>query len=223
MRSSARWIATLDRVPAPPAHLYVGLPTALLPRTTIATDQPGQAWFVEPDGTLGGPVAHEWTHLLLNLHIYLHLPSTIGLLVVGTLGALMLALVVSGFLAHPRILIDAFRLRTGGLATVDQTDLHNRLSVWGAPFHVVIALTGAYFGLASVLFLPIGAAFHQGNAEAASTAIFAAEPVERGPAGTPDLAAAMRALPRVDRSDVVPSLVTVHDAGTARQFVERGA
>ena len=67
-----------------------------------------------PDGSLGEPVAHDWTHLLLNLHIYLHLPSTLGLIVVGALGAMLFGLIVSGFLAHPRIVKDAFRLRLGG-------------------------------------------------------------------------------------------------------------
>ena len=131
-----------------------------MPRVTVSTDQENQAWFVNPDGSLGGAVAHDWTHLLLNLHIYLHLPSTLGLTVVGSLGAMLFGLIVSGFLAHPRIVKDAFRLRLGGSLHLEQVDLHNRLSVWGAPFHVVIALTGAYFGLATLLFYLLGAAFH---------------------------------------------------------------
>lgn len=213
-------VAALERLPSPPAHLYVGLPTPTLPRVSVATDQPGEGWFVEPEGALGEAVAHDWTHLLLNLHIYLHLPSTIGLVLVGTLGALLFGLIVSGFLAHPRILRDAFRLRSSNTALLDQADLHNRLSVWGAPFHVVIALTGAYFGLASVLFVLLGAAFHSGDSEAAGAAVFAPEPKVRGPARVPAVDVALRDLERRLPPDSSPSFLTVHDAGTAKQFVE---
>ncbi|MGC4081003.1 MAG: PepSY-associated TM helix domain-containing protein, partial [Vicinamibacterales bacterium] len=142
----------LQRLGRAPAHLYVSLPTPATPRTSVSTDDEHEAWFVNADGTLGEPVAHDWTHLLLNLHIYLHLPSTVGLLLVGAAGAMLCGLIISGFLAHPRIVKDAFRLRLGGSPHLEQVDLHNRLSVWGAPFHIVIALSGAYFGLASVMF-----------------------------------------------------------------------
>ena len=212
--------AALMRLPASPDHFYVTLPTTAVPRLSVSSDQPGQAWFVEPDGSLGDAVAHDWTHLLLNLHIYLHLPSTIGLLVVGTLGALLVGLIASGVLAHPRIFKDAFRLRAQGTTVLDQADVHNRLSVWGLPFHIVIALTGAYFGLASILFVLLGAAFHGGNTNAASAAIFAAEPAARGPAMIPDVAAALRGLRRVVPPGTSPSLVTLHDAGTAMQYLE---
>lgn len=222
--SVQRAVATvLGRLPAPPPHLYVGLPTEAMPRVTVSTDDEHQSWFVAPDGSLGEPVAHDWTHLLLNLHIYLHLPATLGLTVVGALGAMLLGLIVSGFLAHPRIVKDAFRLRLGGSMHLEQVDLHNRLSVWGAPFHVVMALTGAYFGLAASLFFLLGAAFHGGDTEAATAAIFAAEPKVQGDAGSPNVERALREIGRVipaGAAGTSPSFMTVHDAGTPTQFIE---
>jgi Mn2+/Fe2+ NRAMP family transporter len=92
------------------------------------------------------------THFVTELHYYLHLPSTIGFFIVGVAGAGLLALIVGGLLSHPRILKDAFHLRLRGAKRLSLTDLHNRLGVWAAPFHFVIALTGAMIGLGQVLF-----------------------------------------------------------------------
>jgi uncharacterized iron-regulated membrane protein len=212
--------SALGRLSAPPPHLYVGLPTTAMPRVTVSTEDAHQAWFVGADGVLGEPVAHDWTHLLLNLHIYLHLPSTLGLIVVGSMGAMLFGLIVSGFLAHPRIVKDAFRLRLGGSLHLEQVDLHNRLSVWGAPFHVIIALTGAYFGLATALFFLLGGAFHGGDTEAAVAAIFSPEPKVQGEARVPNVERALREVARVSPAGMAPSFMTVHDAGTPKQFIE---
>jgi uncharacterized iron-regulated membrane protein len=212
--------AALKRLPQTPQHLYVTLPTSEAPRISVSTDTEDEAWFVNADGTLGEPVAHHWTHLLLNLHIYLHLPSTLGLLVVGASGAVLVGLVISGFLAHPRIFKDAFRFRAGGSRYFEQVDLHNRLSVWGAPFHAVIALTGAYFGLASILFVLLGAAFHDGKTDDATAAIYSPEPKVHGAGGVPNVAAALQRVDSVVPAGTSASFLTIHEAGTASQFIE---
>ncbi|XBQ16469.1 MAG: PepSY-associated TM helix domain-containing protein [Oceanicaulis sp.] len=130
---------------APPAQAQLILPNPDAPR--MATLIGGEARFVDADGGLGEAVDHPFSEFLIDLHYYLHLPSTLGLIVVGGFGAVMLGLVLSGFLAHPRIFRDAFRFRRSGNAKLALTDLHNRLSVWGAPFHVIVPLTGAMLGL----------------------------------------------------------------------------
>jgi uncharacterized iron-regulated membrane protein len=211
--------ALLARVPRAPDHVYVGLPTPAMPRLSVSTEGEGQAWFVNADGSLGDRVAHDWTHLLLNLHIYLHLPSTIGLVVVGASGALLFGLVVSGFLAHPRIFKDAFRLRAGGSRYMEQADIHNRLSVWGAPFHVVISLTGAYFGLASVIFVLLGAAFHGGKTDDATAVIYGPEPRLHAAPRALDVTTAFRRLADVAPAGTSPSFLTVHDPGTPKQYL----
>lgn len=130
---------------APPARAQLILPNHDAPR--MATLLGDEARFVDEAGTIGEAVSHPFSEFLIGLHYYLHLPSTVGLIVVGGFGAVMLGLVISGFLAHPRIFRDAFRFRRAGSDQLALTDLHNRLSVWGAPFHVVIPLTGAMLGL----------------------------------------------------------------------------
>jgi hypothetical protein len=66
-------------------------------------------------------------------------------------------------LAHPRIFRDAFTLRWGGSKRLQEAGLHNRLSVWGLPFHLVVTLTGVFFGLSSVLAVAVATAAYHGD------------------------------------------------------------
>lgn len=111
-----------------------------------------KVWKVGPDGSLVAESTPEWTDFLGEFHANLHAHS-IGFVVVGLIGVMMLGLAVSGLLSHPRIFRDAFRMRWGGSRRLQEADLHNRLSVWGLPFNVVVSLTGAYIGLVGSLVL----------------------------------------------------------------------
>lgn len=204
----------------PPEHVWIELPTPAMPRASVSTDAGPESWLLGAAGRVTDPVAHEWTHLLLNLHIYLHLPETFGIIVVGILGALLVALVISGFLAYPRVFKDAFLMRVGGSVHLEQVDLHNRLSVWGAPFHLMIGVTGAYFGLVSATGFVLGTAFHAGNTEAVYQEVFGAEPEVRAGAPTVDFAAALKRFREIVPVDATPSFVTIHGAGTPKAFVE---
>ncbi|HHX83531.1 MAG TPA: PepSY domain-containing protein [Pseudomonadaceae bacterium] len=156
-------------------HVYINMPTPELPRTTIATDTRG--WYINEDGSLGEPVRHDWTHFLTDLHNTLTLPASVGYKLVSLLGALLCGLIISGFMAHPSIFREAFSLRRQGSTRLEEVDLHNRLSVWGAPFHLMIAITGAFFGL-TVLFRAVaGVAFFEGDGLDASAAIYGGDPV----------------------------------------------
>lgn len=195
-------------------HLYINFPQEDLPRTVITTDT--QAFFARSDGTIAGAEAFPWTQFLLDLHYYLHLPSTLGLTVVGALGALLVALSFSGLLAHPRIFRDAFRFRRGA-GRLTMIDLHNRLGVWTLPFHFSNALTGAILGLASVLALAIAAAGFEGDTNAVFDPVFGADP-EPQEASAPvariagPIAFMEREYPRLDLTHFV-----LHDPGTAGQ------
>jgi hypothetical protein len=46
---------------------------------------------------------------------------------------------------------DAFAFRWGGSKRLQEADLHNRISVWGLPFHLVVSLTGAFLGLTVII------------------------------------------------------------------------
>ena len=130
-------------------HLYVHLPTKDLPRTTITTDT--QAVHIDRQGDIVVPEENAWAEFLLALHYRLNLPAVFGMTLVGLFGAMIVALTVSGLVAHPRIFRDAFRLRARRADDVATLDWHNRLAVWTLPFALVIALTGAIIGLAQAL------------------------------------------------------------------------
>ncbi|MET0238747.1 MAG: PepSY-associated TM helix domain-containing protein [Sphingobium sp.] len=202
----------------PTTHLYVHLPVAGLPRTTVTTDT--QAVHLRPDGGIAMPEENSWSEFLLALHYTLHLPSTIGMTIVGALGAMIVALAISGVVAHPRIFRDAFRLRARDTGGVGLADWHNRLGVWTLPFALAISLTGAMIGMAAVSGYGLAATFYKGDLGAAYAPIFGGEgKPDKAPAPMPDVAAALRHMER-HFPDVEPAYVIVHDPQTAGQHVQ---
>ncbi|MEM1106097.1 MAG: PepSY-associated TM helix domain-containing protein [Pseudomonadota bacterium] len=197
------------------SHLYIGFPTADLPRTVITTDT--QAFLATPAGEIAAPEHHPWTQFVLDLHYYLHLPQILGLTVVGALGAALLGLTLSGFLSHPRVFKDAFTFRRGD-GRVPLADLHNRLSVWTAPFHLSNALTGSILGLASILAFAIAAASFGGDTTKVFAPIFGSEM----PAQAPVSELAEIAAPLTYMSQTYPdnpvTFYVVHEPGTGGQY-----
>ena len=199
-------------------HLYIHLPVSEVPRATITTDH--SAAHINPDGTIAGPEEVAWTDFLVQLHYTLNLPSLVGITIVGILGVMMLALALSGVVAHPRIFRDAFRLRArdgGGLALADW---HNRLSVWTLPFSVAIALTGALIGLATVTAYGVAGAEYGGDVEAVYAPIFGAEAEpDPAPASAPNVAAALHHM-RANYPDLRLTYAIIHDPMTKGQHVQ---
>lgn len=197
-------------------HLYINFPQPDLPRTVITADT--QAFFATADGEIAGREHFPWTQFLLDLHYYLHLPHILGLTVVGALGAFLIALSLSGFLAHPRIFRDAFTLRRSA-DRVGLADLHNRLSVWTAPFHISNVLTGAILGLSSVLAFAIAAVSFDGDTSKVFGPVFGDDPaVNAAPADLADIAAPLTYMADT-HPDLVPTFFVLHDPGTAGQHV----
>jgi uncharacterized iron-regulated membrane protein len=144
--ASARTAAPTD------AAFYISLPSAREPGAGIMAYKPDfeREWRMTADGALVAKTT-PFSDFLLTLHIALHLPRTWGEFIVGLAGVALLSSLVSGILAHPRILKDAFHLRLGGPRRLHEADLHNRLGIWAFPFHVMIALTGALLGLSTLI------------------------------------------------------------------------
>ena len=198
-------------------HMYLTLPTNANPRVAISTEE--QGWHVNQDGSLGPSTAHPWTDLLTDLHLYLHLPESWGMILVSTLGVLLLALVISGIMAHRTLFKDAFKLRLFGNKQLEQTDLHNRLSVWGAPFYVIIAVTGAFFGLAMFVLYLYASIYNQGDIQGLSKQVYGSEPELNQAVGKIELAMAFRQMPEL-APNTKPLFAIVHDTGTPGQFIE---
>ncbi|OWK30521.1 PepSY-associated TM helix domain-containing protein [Sphingomonas mucosissima] len=199
-------------------HLYVHLPVEPLPRTTITTDT--QAVHVDRSGRIAGPEEIAWSDYLVQLHYTLNLPAVVGLTIVGGLGVMMLALALSGVVAHPRIFRDAFRLRARDRGGVGLADWHNRLSVWTLPFTLAIAFTGALIGVAYVTAFGVASTSYGGDLEAVYAPIFGAEgKPDKTPAPAPNVAAALDYM-RAHHKDADVTYVTLHDPGTAGQHIQ---
>lgn len=200
--------------------VYMVLPTPDLPRLHAYVGE--QVFVADAQGRITGEASAPWVHFLEHLHIYLHLPETVGLIVVGLVGAALTGLIISGFLAHPKIFRDAFAFRWAGAKRLSQADLHNRLSVWGAPFHLVVAWTGAYIGLASLLLFAVAGVTTKGDIAKVSAPIYGSVPKpDPTPAPFPDLAKAMAWFE--GKKDLEPALISLTGLGTKGQLVEFNA
>ncbi|MEL7296348.1 MAG: PepSY-associated TM helix domain-containing protein [Pseudomonadota bacterium] len=198
-------------------HLYAVLPTDAMPRTRLASEN--DSWYLNADGSLGAQEQNAWTQMLTDLHYYLHLPHTFGIMLVSACGALLVGLIISGFMSHPKILRDAFKLRLGGNRQLAQTDIHNRLSVWAAPFHLMIAITGAYFGFALLLIAVYDRTYGANDPTAAIDSVFGAEPVLEQAPGALRIDRALTQMTEL-APEQKPVMVIVHDAGTPQRFIE---
>lgn len=96
-------------------------------------------------GAVVGPVDSQLGQYLRMLHVFLFFGPR---WIVGFLGAAMLVLIVTGIVIHRKILAELFTQRWGRSFRVVMSDLHKSAGIWGLGFHIVIASTGAWMGLA---------------------------------------------------------------------------
>jgi uncharacterized iron-regulated membrane protein len=210
-----------ERGQPPTTHFYVDMPVAELPTTRVITDT--QSMHLDARGNLAGPERIEWANFLYGLHYTLNIPvaqGLVGITIVGILGMLMIALALTGLIAHPKIFRDAFRLRTRHSGGVALADWHNRLSVWTLPFTLAIAVTGAVIGLATVASYALAERYYGGDTEAFYATIFGEEgEPDAAPAPLPNVAAALRHM-EANYPEVRPTYVVVHEPGTAGQHLQ---
>jgi uncharacterized iron-regulated membrane protein len=96
-------------------------------------------------GTVVGPVDSQLGQTLRMLHVFLFFGPR---WIVGFLGAAMLVLIATGIVIHRKILAELFTQRWGRSFRVVMSDLHKSAGIWGLGFHILIAATGAWMGLA---------------------------------------------------------------------------
>jgi uncharacterized iron-regulated membrane protein len=179
-------------------------------------------WLADAEGRLGARLEAPWSEFITHLHMNLHLPRTWGLFLVGLTGIALLSSLVSGLLSHPRIFKDAFYLRWGGSRRLQEADLHNRLGVWGLPFHVVVTVTGALLGLSTLILGVLALAAYDGDQEKAFGTLFGPRATaDEAAAPVPDVAPMIRhALAGSPGAEV--SSIFVEHVGTAGQVVQVG-
>jgi uncharacterized iron-regulated membrane protein len=125
-------------------------PTETLPRFEVRLPRAGHAYYADRAGQRAADVQLPWTNFVSELHENLHLAFPYGIILVAVSGLMLAASLLTGIAAHPRLFKDAFKLRLGGGERLQHADVHNRLGVWGLPFHFVIALTGTAIPIAAI-------------------------------------------------------------------------
>jgi uncharacterized iron-regulated membrane protein len=203
--------------------LILTAPSQLNPRFLItyhsnATREEGE-WIADAEGRLKTRVRAPWSDFIGDLHMTLHLPRTWGLFLVGLTGVAVLASLISGLLSHPRIFKDAFALRWGGSKRLQEADLHNRLSVWGLPFHFVVSLTGALLGLSTLIVGVLALAAYDGDSDKAFAAILGPRARQSTAAGRVPDVAAMIATVRSKQPNAEFVSAELQRVGTAGQMV----
>lgn len=210
----------MAQVEGPHDTVWVILPTEDMPRVHVSNGETER--FTNRHGELTEAPIEGWVGMVRELHYYLHLPQTFGMIIVGVFGVMLITLVISGVMAHPTIIRDAFKLRVAQSYRLQQTDLHNRLSVWGLPFTLMIALTGAFIGLINILVLVAAPLLFEGDREAVVAAVYGADPVMKTEQHTFDIEKAMVELQRV-ASEATPIYLAFHQPGSDKQFLEIAA
>lgn len=198
-------------------HLFVVFPTSDIPRLVVENDH--VAYFADGEGNLLEEESVSFTQMLVDLHLYLNLPHSWGMILVSALGAIICTLVITGIIAHKRIAKDAFKLRRGGNGQQAQIDLHNRFGLWAAPFHLIIGISGTYFGLAGIILMLVAAVNYGGDRDAVVDQIFTPDPVLAPQSGEPAIGKAFGQMKSL-APEKSPIFLTVHEVGEPEQFIE---
>ncbi len=198
-------------------YVTLQLPNDDLPRAILTVD--ADSWYVDGAGRRTERVAAGWSEFVVALHERLLLPASWGDVLVGALGVALASLAVTGLLAHPRIVRDAFRLRWRQGPPIARVDWHNRLGVWTLPFTVAVALTGAVLGLGTIGFTVLADAYHGGSVERAYAPVYGGQPApDAHTAPLPNVAAALAPF-RATAPGATPVSVSMQAPGTRGQEV----
>lgn len=179
-------------------------------------------WLADAEGRMTVRITAPWSEFIADLHAHLHLPTTWGKYLVGLTGVALFSSLISGLLSHPRIFKDAFALRWGGSRRLQEADIHNRLGVWGLPFHVVVTVTGALLGLSSLIVGVLALAAFDGDRSKATAVLFGPRATNNeAAASTPDVSAMIHSVKsRVPEAEFAS--VFIQHIGTAGQLVQLG-
>lgn len=100
---------------------------------------------------------HDIATFIGSFHADLHLGRPVGLILTGLLGLTLMVSIVTGILVHRKKLGQLFTFRPTKSFSLLLNDGHKVMGIWAVAFHSVIAFTGAFLGLATVILLPAAA------------------------------------------------------------------
>ncbi|MEM7138188.1 MAG: PepSY-associated TM helix domain-containing protein [Myxococcota bacterium] len=99
--------------------------------------------------------SHSLSRFFIDLHIFLLMPETLGLIATGISGFALLLLIATGFLVHRPNRTKMTRGPRTQHKRVFFSDFHTLVGSWSLPFTVIVALTGAFFSFAGVVLVPV--------------------------------------------------------------------
>jgi uncharacterized iron-regulated membrane protein len=122
---------------------------------------------VDPGGAV--PRTSRVADVFFHLHFLWHEDVPIGMVIAGLLGVVFLLAVVTGVAIHLKdVGRQMYRFRPAARPRALWSDLHKVLGMWGLPFQIMIALTGALICVLGMLSPHVGRAVFDGNKEAAA-------------------------------------------------------
>ncbi|CAB3759378.1 membrane protein [Burkholderia sp. MSh2] len=145
-----------------------------------------------------------------------------GRIFVSLWGIVLLVLIVAGVIVHRRRWPDAARIRRGSGLRVALFDLHAWIGLWGTPWLVLFALTGALSGLGALGTVALAGVAYPGQPQRAFAELLGGPPpAAAGGAwrGQPDLDALLRR-DAARMPDFRREAVTLHRWGDANARVE---
>lgn len=100
---------------------------------------------------------YDMASFIASFHADLHLGRPVGLILTGLLGLTLMVSIITGILVHRKKLAQLFTFRPAKSFSLLLNDGHKVMGVWGVAFHSIIAFTGAFLGLATVILVPAAA------------------------------------------------------------------
>jgi uncharacterized iron-regulated membrane protein len=202
--------------------LYITVPTEDMPRLVVGYGHEARAY--DQAGNYVGPASHDLTHFLTELHYYMHLPETFGMIVVCLFGVGMMALLIGGALSHPKMFRDAFAFRVRKQGHLTKADLHNRIGAWTLPFGLIITITGTLIGLGQLVAMVMGLVFYNGDILKAYEPIFGSQAEITAATGGKPLqdGAMLNAISNLKAAvpDQPITFIAIRMVGTPTEFIE---
>lgn len=108
------------------------------------------------------------SHWLYDFHRELMWPralggAAVGRALVGAVGIILFISIISGILIHKKIIRELFTLRLQRQIRLKWQDAHKIIGTWGLPFFLMVAFTGAYLGIMTILTPIMGVVVMQGE------------------------------------------------------------
>ncbi len=208
----------------PEEIVFLHLPSSFEPTLSVSwadkiTDQRTERHINPNTGEVLPPQGKGFSELLRRMHTDLLLPRPWGRYFIGVLGLVLLLSIVTGVLIHRKIFKDIFKFRFDRSLRLLWTDLHKIFGVWVLPFHLMIALTGAWLGLLGFVVMIAAFSAFDGDLEKAAAAVLGERATVSGEPGVPlNINAALNQY-KTDRPDNKPHFIIIEAFGDKNEVI----